>query len=182
MKYTEDGMDFLNLARKRYSVRAYTNQKVGKEKLEAILEAGRVAPTGCNRQPQHILVVESEEGMEKLKRAANTYGAPLALVVCMEKGGSWTRPYDGKNIMDIDAAIVTDHMMMEATSLGLGSCWICNFKPDELRKAFCIPENLEPVNILLVGYADTIREEAKSPERHNTMRKPLDETVSYESF
>jgi nitroreductase len=179
MKYTEDEMDFLNLARKRYSVRAYTNQKVGKEKLEAILEAGRVAPTGCNKQPQHILVIESEAGMEKLQKAANTYGAPVVLVVCMEKGGSWTRPYDGKNLMDIDAAIVTDHMMLEAASLGLGSCWICNFKPDELRKAFSIPGNLEPVNILLVGYADTIREEAKSPERHDRTRKRKLDIVEY---
>lgn len=172
-------MDFLTLAKKRYSVRAYTDQKVEKEKLDAILEAAHVAPTGGNCQPQHLIVVQSDEGLGKIGKAANIYGAPLAIIVCVDTGISWTRPFDGKQLTDIDASIVTDHMMMEATDLGLGSVWVCYFKPDVLKAEFQLPANLEPVNILVLGYADTNREAALSADRHSAMRKPLSATISF---
>lgn len=108
-------MDFLTLAKKRYSVRAYTKQKVEKEKLDAILEAAHVAPTGGNCQPQHLIVVQSDEGLRKIGKATNIYGAPLAIIVCSDTNKVWTRPFDGKKLTDIDASIITDHMMMEAT-------------------------------------------------------------------
>ena len=117
-------MDFLTLAKKRYSVRAYTKQKVEKEKLDAILEAAHVAPTGGNCQPQHLIVVQSDEGLRKIGKATNIYGAPLAIIVCSDTNKVWTRPFDGKKLTDIDASIITDHMMMEATYLGLGSVWV----------------------------------------------------------
>lgn len=173
-------MKFLDLARKRYSVRAYTGQKVDKEKVESILEAAHVAPTGANNQPQHLIVIESDEGMAKVGKAANTYGAPLVIIICSDRNKTWTRPFDGKKLTDIDASIITDHMMMEATDLGLGSVWICYFKPDVLKKEFAIPEGLEPVNILAIGYADTDKEPALTPNRHKWLRKPLSGTVSYE--
>ncbi len=163
--------DFLTLARERCSIRSYEKRMVEKEKRDLILEAGRLAPTGCNRQGQKFIVVESEDSLDKLSKAGHTYGAPLAIVVCIEKGSSWTRPCDGRNLRDTDAAIVTDHMMMEATDLGLGSCWICNFNPDVLKKELSIPENLEPVNILLAGYA--------SGEGNEKSRRPLSSFVSF---
>ena len=175
-------MSFLDLAKKRYSVRAYTEKKVEKEKLEAILEAAHVAPTGANNQPQHLIVVESDEGMNKVGKAANTYGAPLVIIICSDRNVTWTRPFDGKKLTDIDASIITDHMMMEATDLGLGSVWICYFKPDVLKEELAIPEGLEPVNILAIGYADTEKEHALSPDRHGRLRKPLSSTVSYEQL
>lgn len=175
-------MDFLELAKKRYSVRSYTEKKVENEKLEAVLEAAHVAPTGANLQPQHLIVVQSDEGLNKLGKAANIYGAPLAVIVCSDTDITWKRPFDGKRMADIDASIVTDHMMLEAADLGLGSVWICYFKPDVLRTEFSIPDNLEPINILAVGYADTDRETPLSPDRHGKMRKPLNETVSYETL
>lgn len=144
-------MDFLTLAKKRYSVRAYTKQKVEKEKLDAILEAAHVAPTGGNCQPQHLIVVQSDEGLRKIGKATNIYGAPLAIIVCSDTNKVWTRPFDGKKLTDIDASIITDHMMMEATYLGLGSVWVCYFKPDILKAEFKIPDNLEPVNILVLA-------------------------------
>lgn len=172
-------MDFLELAKKRYSVRSYKSQPVEKEKLNLILEAAHVAPTGGNRQPQHLLVVQSEDGLAKLGKAAKTFGAPLAILVCADREQAWKRPYDGKTLEEIDASIVTDHMMLEAADLGLGSVWICYFEPDILRREFNIPENLVPVNLLVIGYAD---DQAKSPNRHDRDRKPLVETVSHESF
>lgn len=175
-------MKFLELAKKRYSVRSYTEQKVEKEKLDAILEVAHVAPTGANCQPQHLIVVQSDAGLNKIGKAANIYGAPLAIIVCSDTKVTWTRPFDGKKLTDIDASIITDHMMMEATDLGLGSVWVCYFKPDVLKKEFSIPAGLEPINILVIGYADTENEPALSPDRHNRMRKPLSSTVSYEEL
>jgi nitroreductase len=172
-------MNFLELAKKRYAVRNFLTTKVEQEKLKIILEAGRVAPTGANKQPQELIVVQESSGLEKVKKAANVYGAPLAIIVCGNKNTVWTRPFDGKTLIDIDTSIITDHMMLQATELGLGTIWICYFKSDVLKKEFNLPENVEPVNILGIGYASG---QAASPDRHEKMRKPLNEIVSYEAF
>lgn len=99
-----------------------------------------------------------------------------AIVVCANKTKAWKRPFDGKITTDIDASILTDHMMLEATELGLGSVWICYFNPDILKEELNLPENLEPVNILALGYSD---EPDASTERHKDMRIGMDELVSY---
>lgn len=171
--------DFLSLAKKRYSVRSYTARKVEKEKLDRILQTAVVAPTGANRQPFHILVIESEAGLAKARRSANFFGAPLLLVVCANPAKAWRRSYDLKTIEEIDASIVTDHMMLQAADLGLGSLWLCNFQPDTLKRDFEIPDSLVPVNLLAVGYTD---EAPKSPERHGAERRPAGELVTYERF
>lgn len=146
-------MDLIKLAQQRYSVRKYDERAVEEEKLMSILEAGRIAPTAANMQPVRVIAVRDKSNLAKIGKAANIYGAPLALIVLADRSAAWTRPFDGKQTTDIDASIVTDHMMLEATSLGLGSVWICYFKPDILRDEFDIPESFEPVNILAVGYA-----------------------------
>ena len=89
-------MDFINIAKQRHSVRSYTNQKVEPEKLEQILEAAHVAPTAANLQPVHLLVVQSEEGLAKISKAAGIYGAPMAIIVCADHNKAWTRPFDKK--------------------------------------------------------------------------------------
>lgn len=172
-------MDFLELAKKRYSVRSYQPRPVEPEKLQKILEAGRVAPTGANRQPQKLIVVQEPAGLEKIRKAANIYGAPLAIIICADHDAVWKRSYDNKKITDIDASIVTDHMMLEATELGLGTLWICHFNPAVIRKEFSLPDPVEPVNILAFGYAAG---PSASPERHTQLRKPLSETVFYETI
>lgn len=160
-------MDFLKLAKKRYACRKYLSRQVEPEKLELILEAGRVAPTGANRQPQRLVVVQSKEGMERLARCTRDFGAPTAVIVCADTSEAWTRKYDSKNISDIDA------------SLGLDTLWICMFKPEAVREEFALPANVEPVNILLIGYGDG---PAADPNRHDTLRKPLSATVFHERF
>lgn len=169
-------MEFLELAKKRYSVRSYKDIPVEKEKLDKILEAGRVAPTGVNAQPQRIIAVTSKEGMEKIAKGAKTFGAPVALIICSDKDKAWVRSTDGKNIAEMDASIVSTHMMLQATEIGLGTLWMCWFKPDVIRAEFDISENLEITNLLLIGYADG---EAQSADRHDKMRKPISETVKY---
>lgn len=172
-------MDFLSLVKKRYACRNYTAQKVTREELAQILEAGRVAPTGCNNQPQRLVVVESEEGLARLARCTRDFGAPLAIIVCADTTAVWTRKYDGKQIGDIDATIVTDHMMLAATALGLDTLWICMFKPEAVREEFGLPSHIEPVNILLIGHGAC---EAASPDRHDRLRKPIEEMVVVEHF
>ncbi len=172
-------MDFITIAKTRCSIRSYAGRKVEREKLEKILEAAHVAPTAANRQPVRLLAVQSEEGLAKVGRAANIYGAPLAIIVCADHNRAWVRPFDQKQTGDIDASILTDHMMLQATELGLGSVWVCYFKPDVLRREFCLPDNLEPVNILAVGYAG---EPPAGPERHSRTRIPVEELVSWEAL
>lgn len=172
-------MNFLELAKKRYSVRAYTSQKVEAEKLDKILQAAHVAPTAANLQPIHLIAVQGKDGLEKIGKAANIYGAPLAVIICANHDKAWVRPFDKKQTTDIDASILTDHMMIEATELGLGSVWVCYFKPDIIRKEFNLPDNLEPVNILAIGYSN---EEAAEPERHSRTRIPVDQLVSFEKL
>lgn len=172
-------MEFLNIAKQRSSVRSYTEKKVEPEKLEKILEAAHVAPTAANLQPVHLIVVQSKEGLDKIGNAANIYGAPLAIIVCADHNKAWVRPFDNKQTGDIDASILTDHMMLQATELGLGSVWVCYFKPDVICKEFNLPANLEPVNILVIGYS---AEKALSSARHQQTRIPVNKLVSYENL
>lgn len=172
-------MDFLELAKRRYSVRNYLTKKVEEEKVLKILEAARVAPTAANRQPYRLIVIQEESGFEKINKAANTFKAPLAIIVCGDHDTAWKRPMDGKGTVDIDASIITDHMMLEAADLGLGSVWICYFKVDVLKAEFNLPDYLEPINILAIGYESG---EQKSPHRHDGERRALNEFVSYERF
>lgn len=172
-------MDFITLAKQRCSIRSYKDRKVEQEKLDLILEAAHAAPTAANLQPVRILVVQSEEGLSRIGKAANIYGAPLAIIVCADHNKAWVRPFDRKQTGDIDASILTDHMMLQATALDLGSVWICYFKPDVLKAEFQLPDHLEPINILAIGYGD---EAPASPDRHGQTRIPISELVSYEKL
>ena len=172
-------MDFLKLVKKRYSAREFSKKTVDEKDLLKILEAGRCAPTAANRQPQKLLVVQSHDGLQKLSRTARIYNAPVVIVVCADTTAAWTRRYDGKQTMDIDASIVTDHMMLMAADLGIDSLWLASFDPAAVRGDFNIPGHLEPVNLLALGYNGG---KPSSPDRHDTERKPLEDIVFKESF
>lgn len=173
-------MKFHDLAKKRYSVRRFKSQEVEPEKLEMVLEAGRLAPTACNYQPYKVLVLKTPAGIEKLRKGnPYMYEAPVAIIVCINHEAVWKRLSDGKDYGDIDATIVTDHMMLAAADLGLGSIWMGAFDPQNLRSEFNIPEHYEPVNVLLLGYA---ADDAAPQSAIAKRRKPLSETVIYESF
>lgn len=172
-------MDFINIAKQRSSVRSYMDKKVEADKLEKILEAAHVAPTAANLQPVRLIAVQSEEGLAKIGKGANIYGAPLAIIVCADHNKAWVRPFDKKHSGDIDASILTDHMMLQATELGLGSVWVCYFQPDIIRKEFSLPSNLEPVNILVIGYSN---DAAADTSRFDSDRIPMSQLVSYENL
>lgn len=99
--------------------------------------------------------------------------------MCADHEKAWVRPYDQKQSGDIDASILTDHMMLQAAELGLGSVWICYFKPDVIREEFELPDNLEPINILAIGYP---QDGMGDPNRFDTKRIPVDQLVSYEKL
>ena len=167
-------MDFMELLQKRYSVRNYSAKPVEDEKLKKILEAGRLAPTAVNFQPQKIYVLKSEEAIAKLRSVTRmAYNAPMALLVCYDNTISWKAhrfgdDYDG-GPMDVD--IVTTMMMLQATELGLGSLWVRGYRSKDIEETFELPENIIPVCLLLLGYP------AEENSTSHTTRKPLNETV-----
>ena len=172
-------MDFLKLASERFSVRKFSDNPLEKDVIEKILKAGHVAPTGCNFQPQRILVINSEESLETLKDCTRChFDAPCAMLVCYNKDECWTRPYDSNQSGIVDASIVTTHMMLMAWELGVGSTWVMHFNPFRMREAFGIPEDIEPVALLVMGYpADDVQ-----PNERHTLFRPEDEVVSYNKF
>ena len=171
-------MSFAQLVQQRYSVRKYDSRPVEPEKLAAILEAGRLAPTAVNYQPQRILVVQGD-AMEQMKGCSPClYGAPVAMVICYDKTASW-KSRSGREIGDVDGGIVLTQMMYQAEELGLGSLIVGIYKEPLLRERFNIPENYEIVSLLMLGYAAEDCE--PHPEFHSS-RKPLEETVFYGSF
>ena len=171
-------MAFSDLVKQRYSVRKYAARPIEAEKLAAILEAGRLAPTAVNYQPQRILVVQGQD-LEKIQGCSPCiYGAPAVLVVCYDKKASW-KSRTGREIGDVDGGIVLTQMMYQAEELGIGSLIVGIYKENLLRERFAIPENLEIVALLVLGYASDDCE--PHPEFHAS-RKPLEETVFYGSF
>lgn len=172
-------IDFLKLAQDRYSVRKFSDRPVEQEKLNKILKAGQIAPTACNLQPQRILVIQEEDVLQKLRKCTEChFNAPLALLVCYDKEQCWKRGYDDKSSGDIDAAIVTTHMMLEAHALGIGSTWVMYFIPEAVKEELKLPETYEATSLLVMGYA---AEDIK-PSAGHLEKKAQEETVFYNSF
>jgi nitroreductase len=172
-------MTFKELSVKRYSVRKYQDTPLDRETLNAVLEAGRAAPTAGNRQPQRILALTGKEGLEKLDRCTRSRnGAPAALVVCYDKNECWVRPFDNASSGEVDASIVATALMFQAVELGLGTLWVMHFDPVKLAEEFAVPENLVPAALLILGYA---ADDAVPADRH-AQRKALDELVSWEKW
>ena len=147
-------MTFQELAKNRYSVRSFQQMPVSKEHMDLILEAGRVAPTACNFQPQKIYVARSAEAREKLASVCRcTFGAPVILVVCYDRALEWKNKLKpGVTSGETDAAIVCTHMMLQAADLGVGSCWVGYFNPDKVAEVLGLPENLTVSALLPIGY------------------------------
>lgn len=172
-------MHFSELITARYSVRNFTNQHLDNAVVEQILKAGHLAPTGCNYQPYRVLVLNTDPAIEALKKCTKChFNAPTAFLVCYHRGECWTRKYDGHPAGIIDASIVTTFMMLKATELGVGSTWVMHFDPAAMRREFQIPDTLEPVALLVMGYPGP---DAKPLHLHNEFR-PLEELVTYDSF
>ena len=169
-------MDVFEAIETRYSVRGYKSDAVEDEKLARVLGAARQAPTAANRQPFRMIVVRTEGREEELARV---YGrpwltqAPLVIAFVAVPGEAWRR-MDDKPYDEVDATIAMDHLVLAATALGLGTCWIAAFDPDAAREVFGLPDEVELVALTPLGYPDKASA--------NTERRPLEELVRYERW
>ena len=169
-------MNFTTLTLERYSVRSFKKEAVSEAQIEEILEVARNAPTACNKQPQRIFVIFSQEGREKIKRSTEChFDAPLFFVVCYDKNESWKRAFDEQDYGMVDAAIVMTQMMLKIHELKLGSTFVAWFDPEILRNELELPENLVPVGILPCG----VPAENSAPAALHTDKKHLSETTVF---
>ena len=169
-------MEFKEVVKKRYSCKKYSERQVEDEKLSAILDAGRLAPTAKNLQEQHVYVVRSPEALAKIDAVTPCrYGAPTVLVVAFDSKNVFTYPGGKRDSGVEDATIVATHMILAAADEGIDSCWINFLDPEKLAEALGLPENEEVLMVMDLGYAA----EGAGPLPNHGSRKPLDETVSY---
>lgn len=170
--------EILATIKARYSCRGYSSAPVAREDVERILEAMRFAPSACNRQPWKFMVVTDPAGCNAVFESYDREWIRTAgtFIICLgNHSQAWVRA-DGKDHTDIDVAIATEHLCLAATSLGLATCWICNFNAPLLAERLSIPDSFEPIAIIPLGYP---AEGSVIPEKK---RKPLDEIVVWESF
>ena len=170
-------MEFAEVIRNRYAVRAYQSRLVDEEALQRVLEAFALAPTAANRQPFGLIVARTEGRSADLRRVykADWFAAqpPLVVVACAVPERAWVRG-DGKNYADVDVAIAMDHLTLAAANEGLGTCWIGAFDPQAAREVFGLPEGVEPVVMTPLGYPA----DAPRPK----LRKKLDQLVHMDKW
>lgn len=171
---SKDNQDFETVIRERTATRKFKNKKVEIEKINKILESGRLAPTAKNLQPQKIYVANSNEALEKIDKVSPCrYGALTVLIVCSDKSIAWTK--DTYSTYEMDACIVATHMMLEATNIGVDNIWIEMFDKQELKKQFNLDDNIEPICLIPIGYK---ADDYQGNPLHNK-RKDLNETVEF---
>ncbi|MBQ1949152.1 MAG: nitroreductase family protein [Treponema sp.] len=169
-------MDFTEVVKNRYSCKKYSDRVPSKEQIESILEAGRLAPTAKNLQEQHVYVVQSKEGLEKIDSLTPCrYNAPVVLAVAFNKNEVYTYPGEKRDSGIEDATIVATHMMLAAYNAGVDSCWLNRFDPDQAAELLGLPENESVLMLLDLGFAS----EGTGPLPNHNSRKPLSQTVSY---
>lgn len=169
-----DIINFEDVIRKRTAVRKFSDKVVEKELIDKILEAGSLAPTAKNLQPQKIYVVSSTGGLEKVDEVTPCrYGAPIVFIVCSDKNIAWTN--NDYSSYEMDASIVATHMMLEATNLGLGSIWVRYFDDEKIKDLFKLESGVIPVCIMPIGYKDDSYVDSVN---HN-IRKNINEYVEY---
>ena len=171
-------MDFAELLHKRYSCRHYSDKNLEDELLAKVLEAARLAPTAANRQPFQVVVIKTEnQGEELLEIYPRDWfiQPPLILCVCCQPDIGWMRKkYDNQSYAVVDAAIVVDHITLQAADLGLGTCWIGDFNPRAAREFLGLPDDVQPVAFTPLGYPL----DQPLPKK----RKDLEDLVRYDTW
>ena len=170
-------MELQEVFNQRYSARKYAEKEVEEEKLEQVLDAGRIVPTACNLQPQRMYVIKSKEAIQTLDSVTKMrYGAPTVILICSDMENCWNSRYEeGYNTSEMDCSIATTYMMLKATELGLGTVWVRAFNADEVKKAFDLPENIKPICMLTIGYkADDCEPNATSHFTRNELKDEVE--------
>lgn len=169
-------LDFLTLAKKRCSTRAFLQQQIKDEELSSILEAARVAPTNGNLQNFQIYVIQEKALLQKIYQNAQCYNAPTVLVVTYDITKKFVSSVNENHSGLIDTSVILTHMMLEATDLLIGSVWINYFKPEPIQQLLDLPKNIVVAHLLAIGYPGV---PFSSSDRHNKQRKPIEEIVKY---
>ena len=175
-------MRFSELIMIRYSVRSYKPEMVEDEKLQAVLEAARLAPSAANRQPFQLIVTHTKGREEELRRIYDRHWfvqAPIVICACSFPAQGWVRR-DGKNYCEVDVTIAMDHLILAATDLGLGTCWIGAFDPTAAREVLGIPDDIDPIAFTPLGYPADQPDTADQPGPKR--RKPYSELVRREHW
>ncbi len=169
-------MEFTDLVKERYSCKKFSDVHMKKNNLEAILEAGRLAPTARNGQEHHVYVMHSDEALSLVDTLTPCrYGATVVLVVTYDDEKSFTYPGGKRKTGAEDATIVATHMMLAAANEGIASCWINNFDPEVVEKALKLPENEKVLMMLDLGFAA----EGAGPLPNHSKRKTREELVTF---
>ena len=170
-------MEVFEIIRKRRSIRLYEEKPVEQEKLNRVLEAGRLAPSADNCQPWRFIVAANNEVKERLRVSYDEewfISAPVIIIGCAVPEEAWVR-MDGQEYWMVDVAIAMQNMILVATELGLGTCWIADFDEEAARKTLKLPQSVRIVAMTPLGYPA----EEKRPVRN---RKSLSEIVHYDSW
>ena len=149
-------MEFKSVVKKRGSVRKYDLSKtVSVEVVNRVLEAARLAPSACNLQPWHFIVIrdaKKKEAMKEVYAREWFYTAPVVIVGCVDTSVSWKRPADKFVAALVDLAIAFEHLVLAAADESLGTCWVCNFNNETARHILKVPENIQIAAMTPLGY------------------------------
>ena len=169
---------FNALSHERYSCRNYSSEVPELAAVDAVLELAALAPSACNRQPWRMMLVGPEDtGARAAVKASYNRpwieGAPYYVIVCGVASEAWVRPFDGKCHVDVDVSILTEHICLAATGVGMATCWVCNFDPAILKSGIAFPDGVEPVVILPLGFAaDNVVPEKKRRQFQELIIRP----------
>ncbi len=167
------------LSRDRFSCRAYSSRPVDRDTLLAVMDVARLAPSACNKQPWMFLIADSDELRNAIFESYDREWirtAPEFIIACGLHTQAWHRSFDGKDHTDVDLSIAIEHICLAATAMELATCWVCNFDPKVISKAFNLPADVEPIAIIPIGYP------AEGLEIPAKKRKSLDEIVKWGKF
>jgi len=171
-------MEVLEAIKTRRSIRRYKSRPVPEEILKEILSAARLAPSGNNAQPWKFIIVTDEELKLKLVQACKNQKfiaeAPIVIVGCGFPDDAYATIGGYMNGCYLDVAIAMDHLILAATSAGLGTCWIGAFKEEKVKEVLSIPPDAKVVALTPLGYPEEI------PQKLS--RKDLAELVCYDKF
>lgn len=175
-------MSFTDLIQTRYSCRDYDRNKiVERELLTDIVNTARLAPSACNKQPWTFIIIDDKCDVACRQTVLKSYNrqwvesAPAFIIACGDHSQAWHRQSDDKDHTDIDLAIAIEHICLAATEAGLGTCWVCNFDTATISQELNLPDNIEPIAIIPIGYP------AKDNET-NKIRKNIDEIIIWGNF
>jgi len=168
-------MTVFEAIRKRYSCRAYQDRPLEKEKLNQLLESARLAPSAKNTQDWRFVVITNKEIKRKVAQTTNRpeiFEKAGAIIAACSNSNEVMRC--GQAIGPIDVAIALEHIALQATELGLGTCWIGSFETEKVRSILGIPTDINIIELMTVGYP------ADKPKTPN--REPIEKIVCYDKW